>query len=160
MIAATLSFYRFVFLSARHFVVFVFLCHAEHSLCHSERSEESPQWQYTINGVSCRLRGDCHVGQALLAMTIITTSYLALYAVMLSVVKHLSESTTVKRHADHEIFRFAQDDMVADCHVRCPLSASRRCFALLSMTLLWIVILNAVKNLLAVYALCLWVTFL
>ena len=31
VIAATLSFYRFVFLSARHFVVFVFLCHAERS---------------------------------------------------------------------------------------------------------------------------------
>ena len=31
VITATLSFYRFVFLSARHLVVFVFLCHAERS---------------------------------------------------------------------------------------------------------------------------------
>ena len=29
--------------------------------------------------------------------------------------KNLSERKTVDRHVDLEIFRFAQDDMVADC---------------------------------------------
>ena len=36
--------------------------------------------------------------------------------VILSVAKDLAVSRTVNRHVDLEIFRFAQDDMVADCH--------------------------------------------
>ena len=35
---------------------------------------------------------------------------------MLNEVKHLSERTTVDRHVDLEIFRFAQDDIVVVCH--------------------------------------------
>ena len=39
-------------------------------------------------------------------------------SVILKEVKNLSESKTVDSHVDLEIFRFAQDDIVADCHVR------------------------------------------
>ena len=45
---------------------------------------------------------------------------------MLSVVKHLSVSKNVNRHADLEIFRFAQDDMAAYCHAEHS-EASPRC---------------------------------
>ena len=35
---------------------------------------------------------------------------------MLNEEKNLSESKTVNRHVDFEIFCFAQDDMVVGCH--------------------------------------------
>ena len=40
----------------------------------------------------------------------------SLLHVILSVAKDLAVSTTVDRHVDLEIFRFAQDDMVVECH--------------------------------------------
>ena len=72
--------------------------------------------------------------------------------VILNAVKNLKVSVAVDGSTSLEILRYTQDDIEP--------TMARRCFALLSMTLLWIVILNAVKNLLAVCALCLWVTFL
>ena len=76
-------------------------------------------------------------------------------SVILNEVKNLSESKTVDRHVDLEIFRFAQDDnhnimgyiFVTHEQRRHP----RRCGA---VGVFWggeIVILNEVKNLLAVY---------
>ena len=90
-----------------------------------------------------------------LAMTHITASYWTLYDVIVNEVKNLSERKTVERLVDLEIFRFAQDDnhnimgyiFVTHEQRRHP----RRCGA---VGVFWggeIVILNEVKNLLAVY---------
>ena len=45
---------------------------------------------------------------------------------MLSVAKHLSVSTTVDRYVDLEIFRFAQDDIVVECHAERSEESPRR----------------------------------
>ena len=42
--------------------------------------------------------------------------FVILNSVILNEVKNLSERKTVDRHVDLEIFRFAQDDVVVECH--------------------------------------------
>ena len=61
------------------------LCHSEYTLCHSERSEESPQSRPATTRT--------------------------LYAVILNGVKNLEVSVAVNGSASLEILRFTQDDI-------------------------------------------------
>ncbi len=75
-------------------------------------TQESPQWQHSINVVACRLRGDCHVGQGPPRNDTHNN-------VILNEVKNLKVSETMDGSTNLEILRVAQDDKTqrGDCHV-------------------------------------------
>ena len=82
-------------------------CHSEYTLCHSERSEESPQSRPATT-------------RTLYAVILNTRS------VILNGVKNLEVSVAVDGSTSLEILRYTQDDIEP--------TMARRCFALLSMT--------------------------